>query len=81
MTGFGAVAGAVCSTVVAVRKGAAVVVAEFYDDDVVFLDEGDERGEVVFCRVGSGTGSCDGFVDYGEGEGVGEEYAPPWFDG
>lgn len=51
---------------------------EFDDDDVVGLHEVDDLVEAAFARVGAGASAADGFVDDGEGEGVGEVDTPAW---
>jgi len=64
------------AAVVGGGEGAAVVVAEFNDDDVVGLDQLDDFVKAVFDGEGAGAAAADGLVDHGEGDGVGEVNAP-----
>ena len=57
-------------------QGAAVVVAEFHDYYVVWLDEGDDLVEAAFDGEGARGPATNGFVDDGKTDGVGEEDAP-----
>jgi hypothetical protein len=74
---LGAGAGTVGAAVVG-GEGAAVVVPEFDDDDVVGLDGVDDGLEAAFDCEGAGGAAAEGLVAYGEGEGVGEVVAPAW---
>jgi hypothetical protein len=76
LAGLGACAGAYGTSVVATAQGAAVVVAEFYDDDVVGLNSFYDLVETAFDCEGARAAAADGFVEDGEGEGVGEIDAP-----
>jgi hypothetical protein len=78
---LGAGAGADGAAVVAAGEGAAVVVAEFYDDDVVGFDGFDDLVEAAFDGEGTGAATADSFIDYGDGEGVWKENAPAWLKG
>jgi len=57
-------------------QGAAVVVAEFHDYNVVWLDERDDLVEAAFDGEGARGPTANGFVDDIEAEGVGCEDAP-----
>ena len=72
---LGASAGAVGAAVVR-GEGAAVVVSEFDDDDVVGLDGFDDGVEAAFDCEGARGAAAEGLVAYGEGERVGEVVAP-----
>ncbi len=71
--------GAVGAAVVG-GEGTAVVVAEFYDDDVVRFHRVNDGGEEALDCVGASAGAGYGAVDYGDGERVGEEGAPAWLE-
>ena len=73
--GLGTGTGASGASIV-VGQRAPVVVPEFNDYDVVGLDGVDESLEAVFDGVGTGAAAADGFVGDGDGEGVGEVFAP-----
>lgn len=70
-------AGAVRAPVVlAAREGAAVVVPELDDDDVVGLDRLDDVVEAAFDGEGARAAAANGFVDDGKRDGEGEVDAP-----
>jgi hypothetical protein len=75
---FGPGAGADGAPVVAAGEGAAVVVAEFYDDDIVWFNGFYYLIEAVFDGERAGAATADSFIDYGDGEGVREEDTPAW---
>lgn len=77
--GFVSRARAHCAPVVGAGvEGSAVVVAEFHDYYVVWLDEGDDFVEAAFDGEGARRPAANGFVDDGKTDGVGEEDAPAW---
>ncbi len=74
---LGAGAGAVAAPVVRCRIGrAAVVVAEFDDDNVAGLEKTLNLGEAAFVGVAAGGAARDGLVDDGDGEVFAEVGAP-----
>lgn len=77
LAGLGAGAGAVGATVVGGRVGgAAIVVAEFDDDDVAGLEEFFDLGEAPFVGVAAGGAAGDGFIHDRDGDVFGEVGAP-----
>ena len=75
-TSFGAGAGAHGTPVVGAGKRTAVVMPEFYDDDVVGLDGFYDFVKAAFDGERARAAAADSFVEDREGEGVGEEDAP-----